>query len=98
LIGLPDPTAAAKRIVEEGLNVRQAEALAHVEGVPERKPQKARGGKVKDPDTVALEKTISDTLGLAVNIDHRDSGGIVRIRYRDLDQLDEIVRRLGTKG
>ena len=40
LIGVPDPVAAAKRIVEEGLNVRQAEALAHVEGVPERKPQK----------------------------------------------------------
>ena len=40
LIGVPDPAAAAKRIVEEGLNVRQAEALAHVEGVPERKTQK----------------------------------------------------------
>src|SRR3982075_3320094 len=45
LIGVPDPIAAAKRIVEEGLNVRQAEGLAHVEGVPERKPQKVRGGK-----------------------------------------------------
>ena len=44
LIGVPDPLAAAKRIVEEGLNVRQTEALAHEEGVPERKPQKARGG------------------------------------------------------
>ena len=99
LIGVPDPAAAAKRIVEEGLNVREAEALAHVEGVPVRKPQKARGGgKVKDADTVALEKTVSDALGLAVNIDHRDSGGTVHIRYRDLDQLDEIVRRLGTKG
>ena len=44
LIGVPDPLAAAKRIVDEGLNVRQTEALAHEEGVPERKPQKARGG------------------------------------------------------
>jgi ParB family transcriptional regulator, chromosome partitioning protein len=94
LIGVPDPTAAAKRIVDEGLNVRQAEALAHVEGVPVRKTQKARGGKTKDPDTVALEKRVSDALGLAVNVDHRDPGGIVHIRYRDLDQLDEIVRRL----
>ena len=42
LIGVPDPLAAAKRIVAEGLNVRQAEALAHDEGVPERKPQKTR--------------------------------------------------------
>jgi ParB family transcriptional regulator, chromosome partitioning protein len=98
LIGVPDPVASAKRIVEEGLNVRQTEALAHVEGVPERKPQKARGGKVKDPDTVALEKRVSDALGLAVNIDHRDSGGTVRIRYRDLDQLDEVMRRLEKDG
>src|SRR3954464_5861012 len=48
LIGVPDPAAAARRIIEQGLNVRETEALAHVEGVPERKPQKARGGKVKD--------------------------------------------------
>jgi len=94
LIGVPDPLAAAKRIVEEGLNVRQAEALAHVEGVPVRKPQKARGGKVKDPDTVALEKRVSDALGLAVSVDHRDPGGTVHIRYRDLEQLDEVLRRL----
>jgi ParB family chromosome partitioning protein len=66
--------------------------------VPERKPQKARGGKVKDPDTVALEKRVTDALGLAVIIDHRDSGGIVHIRYRDLDQLDEVVRKLVKKG
>src|ERR1700742_2203122 len=36
LIGVPDPSAAARRIVEEGLNVRQAEAIAHDEGVPVR--------------------------------------------------------------
>jgi ParB family chromosome partitioning protein len=94
LIGVPDPVAAAKRIIEGDLNVRQAEALAHVEGVPERKPHKARGRKTKDADTAALEKRVSDALGLAVSIDHRDSAGTVHIRYRDLDQLDEIVRRL----
>ena len=99
LIGVPDPLAAAKRIVEEGLNVRQAEALAHDEGVPERKPQKARsGGKVKDPDTVALEKRVSDALGLAVSVDHRDPGGTVQISYRDLEQLDEVLRRLDATG
>jgi ParB family transcriptional regulator, chromosome partitioning protein len=98
LIGVADPIAAAKRIVEQGLNVRQAEALAHVEGVPARKPQKARGGRIKDANTVALEKGVSDALGLAVSIDHGDSGGRVLIRYRDLDQLDEIVRRLSAKN
>jgi ParB family chromosome partitioning protein len=99
LIGVPDPVAAAKRIVEEGLNVRQAETLAHVEGVPERKPQKPRAsGKAKDPNTIALERSVSDALGLAVSIDHRDSGGMVHIRYRELDQLDDVVRRLSSKS
>jgi ParB family transcriptional regulator, chromosome partitioning protein len=98
LIGVPDPAAAAKRIIQEALNVRQAEALAHVEGVPVRKPHKARGGKAKDPDTVALEKRVSDALGLAVIIDHGDAGGTMHIRYRDIDQLDEILRRLDVKN
>jgi ParB family transcriptional regulator, chromosome partitioning protein len=98
LIGVGDPLAAARRIIEEGLNVRQAEALAHVEGVPQRRPQKARSSRGKDADTAALEKRVSDSLGLAVSIDHRDSAGTVHIRYRDLDQLDEIVRRLEGKA
>jgi ParB family transcriptional regulator, chromosome partitioning protein len=100
LIGVPDPLAAAKRIVEQGLNVRQTEELAHVEGVPVRKPQKARtgGGKVKDADTVALEKRVSDALGLAVSINHRNPGGTVQINYRNLEQLDEVMRRLEKSG
>jgi ParB family transcriptional regulator, chromosome partitioning protein len=99
LIGVPDPLTAAKRIVAEGLNVRQAEALAHDEGVPERKPQKARsGGKTKDPDTLALEKRVSDALGLAVTVSHRDPGGSVQISYRNLEQLDEVMRRLEKGG
>ncbi len=98
LIGVPDPAASARQIVEQGLNVRQAEALAHVEGVPVRKTQKPRGGKTKDADTAALEKRVSDALGLVVQIDHRNPGGAVHVRYRDLEQLDEVVRRLVTKG
>src|SRR3954449_1249942 len=100
LIGVPDPLTAAKRIVAEGLNVRQTEALAHEEGVPERKPQKARstgGGKTKAPDTIALEKRVSDALGLAVTVNHRDPGGSVQISYRNLEQLDEVMRRLQGK-
>jgi len=97
LISLPDPSAAAKRIVAEGLNVRQTEALAHEEGVPERAPQKPRAGTAKaakDADTIALEKRVSDALGLKVSVEHRDPGGVVQIKYRDLDQLDEIIKKL----
>mgnify|MGYP001203951489 FL=1 len=96
LINVPDPLAAAQRIITEGLTVRQVEALAHEEGVPER-PQTARakaGRAPKDADTIALEKRISDVLGLKVSVDHRDPGGTVQIKYRDLEQLDEILRRL----
>ena len=95
LIGVPDPAAAAKRIVEEGLNVRQAEALAHVEGVPERKAQKPRAAaRSRIPIRSRWKSGSATRSGLAVTVDHRDPGGSVVIRYRDLDQLDEIVRRL----
>ncbi|CAN5550372.1 ParB/RepB/Spo0J family partition protein [soil metagenome] len=101
LISLPDASAAAKRIIAEGLNVRQTEALAHEEGVPERKPQKPRAGTAakvaKDADTMALEKRVSDALGLKVSVEHRDPGGTVQIKYRDLDQLDEIIKKLETE-
>jgi len=103
LIGVPDPSAAAKRIVAEGLNVRQTEALAHEEGVPERKPQKPRASSTtakpaKDADTLALEKRVSDALGMKVTIDDRDGTGSLQIRYADLDQLDDIIRRLEAGG
>jgi ParB family transcriptional regulator, chromosome partitioning protein len=64
--------------------------------VPERKPQKPRAssGKTKDADTLALEKRVSDALGLGVSIHHRDPGGTVQISYRNLEQLDEVMKRL----
>lgn len=100
LISLPDPSGAAKRVVAEGLSVRQTEALAHQEGVPERAPQKPRSAPklAKDADTLALEKRVSDALGLKVSVDHREPGGTVVIKYRDLDQLDEILKRLDSAG
>jgi len=67
--------------------------------VPLQQPRQPRGGaKTKEADPLALEKQISDGLGLAVNIDHREPGGTVHIRYRDLDQLDEVTRRLNVKN
>ncbi len=48
----------------------------------------------KNANLVALEKRISDALGLVVNIDDRGRGGVLSIRYRSLDQLDEVLRRL----
>ena len=88
-----------KRIVAEGLNVRQAEALAHDEGVPERKPQKARARlRRKRSRHDRSGKTGQRRARSQVTVDHRDPGGTVQIKYRDLDQLDEILRRLDEGG
>ena len=98
LIGVPDPESLAREIVAKGLNVRQVEAL--VQESPQRRGKKpgTRLRRAKDADTVALEKHLSDALGLAVSIDQLGNGGVVQIRYRTLDQLDELMRRLGWTG
>ena len=63
-----------------------------------RKRRGPPAAKVKDPDTIALEKRVSDALGLAVSVNHRDPGGSVQISYRNLEQLDEVMRRLAKGG
>jgi ParB family chromosome partitioning protein len=94
LINQPDPEAVAREIVAKGLNVRQVEALGQEKAAAAGKPAKSRTRTQKDSDTVALEKRLSDALGLVVTIDHRGQGGVLQIRYRDLDQLDDVIRRL----
>jgi ParB family chromosome partitioning protein len=100
LVGHPDADELAEQIVVRGLNVRQVEAIAR---------EAAKGGKgkangrvaharaAKNADTAALEKRLADALGLAVSIEYRERGGTLTIRYRSLDQLDEVVRRLEAK-
>jgi ParB family transcriptional regulator, chromosome partitioning protein len=90
LIGHPEPERLARQIIERGLNVRQVEVLAR-SGPGKRQ---ARQPHRKEADTVAIEKRVSDALGLAVTVDHRGDGGAVHIKYRNLDQLRDIVRRL----
>jgi ParB family chromosome partitioning protein len=92
LVGAPDPEEMARQIVDRGLNVRQVEALAKERAKASGKTVKARAAK--SADTIALERRVSDALGLAVTIDHRGEGGALQVRYRSLDQLDEVVRRL----
>jgi ParB family chromosome partitioning protein len=91
LLGQPDPETLAQAIVAQGLSVRQAEAVVQ-ERAGKAPTRRARGDK--DADTLALEKRLSDTLGLVVTIAHRGSGGELKIRYKTLDQLDEVIRRI----
>jgi len=92
LIGAPDPEAMAQEIVDRGLNVRQVEALAKERSNVRGKAVKKRA--IKNADTLALERRLSDALGFTVTITHRSRGGVLQIQYRSLDQLDEVVRRL----
>lgn len=91
LVTAENPEKLARRIVDGGLSVRQAEALAQE---PEGQPAKRREPPEKDADTMALEKLLSDSTGLKVAITHHQKGGELRIAYRTLDQLDELCRRL----
>jgi len=91
LIGAANPEAAAAQIVESGLTVRDAESITGGSS----KPRKPRAGSSKDADTIALEKALSDAIGLKVSIDHKTNGaGDLRIRYLNLEQLDDVCRRL----
>jgi len=97
LITAENPEQLASRIVDQGLNVRDTEALT-------KKPRKtaslAPGPAPKDADTIALEQDISNALGLKVAIHHMSEkkGGDVKVSYQTLEQLDEICRRLCSHG
>lgn len=89
LIGTRDPLALAETVVKRGLNVRQTEQLAKLDG-SEAPPRPA----AKDADTLALERDLGNLLGLAVEIKLRRKGGALVLNYSSLEQLDDILHRL----
>ncbi|MGA7388686.1 MAG: ParB/RepB/Spo0J family partition protein [Pseudolabrys sp.] len=99
LLGQPNAEQIAQEIIDKGLSVRQLEADMRKDGAAQARgvAREARGqaSAAKDADTRALEKRLSDALGLEVSVDHRGEGGTLRIKYRDLDQLDAVLRKLG---
>jgi ParB family chromosome partitioning protein len=98
LLGQPNAEQIAQDIIDKGLSVRQLEADMRKESVAEVRDavREAKGsGPTKDPDTRALERRLSDALGLDVSVDHRGEGGTLRIKYRNLEQLDAVLRKLG---
>ncbi|MEC7490729.1 MAG: ParB/RepB/Spo0J family partition protein [Pseudomonadota bacterium] len=86
-----DPGALAGIIVEGGLSVRDAEQLAK-SGPGKKSPR--RPSPPKDADTLALERELTNGLGAKVEISFNGSGGYVRVNYRSLEQLDDLVERL----
>lgn len=109
LLGAPSPEEALITVIKRGLSVRETERLA-----ADRKAERGGGAKTgagsssapgksapgkKDADTRALEADLASALGLEVEIAHGAKGaGALTIRYLDLDQLDEVCRRLMGAG
>ena len=90
LIGVPNAYEKAKEIVEKNLSVRQVEKITS-------EFKKSRKNKnYKDPNITDLEKELSDKLGLKTSIQFNESGssGSLTLYYSDLNQLDDIMRRL----
>jgi ParB family transcriptional regulator, chromosome partitioning protein len=93
LLSVADPEAVARRVATNGLTVRDVERIAQGEasggGASPRRPKLE-----KDADTKALEKALTDVTGLSVVIDHKGGAGQMMIRYKTLEQLDALCRRL----
>src|SRR5258707_949972 len=89
-----ESTALAEEVVRRGLNVRQTERLAKL-------AKRKSGGKsdespavAKLADTAALERKLTQLLGLKVAIAFDGQGGALTVYYRTLEQLDDVLRRL----
>lgn len=101
LIGVDNAEDIVKKVVKQGLSVRQTEKLAAVaKGVEQTKrPRNASpvssAPAQKDADTTALENDISNALGMNVSIDSTDGkSGTLSVEFKTLDQLDEVLHRL----
>ncbi|MCB1591793.1 MAG: ParB/RepB/Spo0J family partition protein [Alphaproteobacteria bacterium] len=106
LVTCDNPDDLAKKIIERGLSVREAEKLAAESSgrVQKERSRKESSGVTragsppagkKDPDTLALENDMSNMLGMRVSIETSDgASGYVKIEFKSLDQLDEVLHRL----
>ena len=95
LITADDPLALAQQVVKKGLSVRETERLAK-QTAPNSEKAPTQPATKKDADTRHLEQDLTAALGMKVSIDHADGkeNGIITISYKNLDQLDEVCRRL----
>ena len=87
LVGLPNASFVAAKILEKKLSVRQAETFVKV-----FKNKKIKSSKKKDTNIIALELSISNKIGINVDIqnNYRNKGKI-SFEYKDLDQLNKII-------
>lgn len=95
LLTASDPLELAKLVIKQGLNVRQTENLAKKTDHGQKKSSPRAASK--DPDTLVLERDMSDLLGLKVDISFKNGKGSLTVHYNDLGQLDDVLARLSHK-
>ena len=90
LIGVPDAYEKAKEIVKKNLSVRQTEKIT----AQFKKTKKTKN--LKDSNILDLEKELSNKIGLKTSIQFNENGssGSLTLYYSDLNQLDDIMKRL----
>ena len=90
LIGVPNAIEKAHEIFDKKLSVRD------VEKSTSKHKQTRKKQKEKDPNIIDLEKELSDKIGLKTEIEFNNNGssGSLKLYYSDLNQLDEIMKRL----
>jgi ParB family transcriptional regulator, chromosome partitioning protein len=94
LVSTESPEALAEQIIRLGLSVREAEDLSRGAAPQNRK----RARPPKDADTMALERQLSEALGLKVEVATKArKGGTVTVHYATLEQLDDICHRLAMR-
>jgi ParB family transcriptional regulator, chromosome partitioning protein len=93
LVGSAEAERLARAVVEQGLSVRETEELVRREAARPRQTR-PRGIQGADPHVKELEDRLTSRLGLVVGIRAKGKGGLLTIRYHDLDQLDGLVRRI----
>lgn len=90
LIGVPEALKIANEIINKNLSVRQVER-----STSKYKKNKTKKN-TKDPNITDLEKELSEKIGLKTSIHFNEQGssGSITLYYSDLDQLDDIMKRL----
>ena len=87
LVGLNNANFVANKILEKKLSVRQAENFVKI-----FKNKKQKSSKLKDTNIIALELSISNKIGLNVDIqNNKRNKGKISFEYKDLDQLNKII-------
>jgi ParB family transcriptional regulator, chromosome partitioning protein len=95
ILTAPDPRGLAQRAISEGLNVREVERIAQQAKDEKHGPRASvASADAKSADTRALEQSLSNALGLEVSITDKNGAGDVKVSYKTLEQLDEVIRRL----